>query len=65
MGVKVRPFEIIMQPRLTDSKDVRRCRNNPDECPHWCIEKRADKTFWFACLSCPARWPCEQHEELA
>ena len=64
-GVRVSPLEIIMRPRLTDSKVSRRCRNTTEECPHSRLRKYGGKTFWFACLNCPARWPREQHEELA
>ena len=64
-GVKVYPFEIILRDRLPDSKDMRRCRNNPDECDHSRMKSCGGQTFWFACRNCPARWPREQHEVLA
>ena len=48
--------ELFSRTPLPDSNSLR----NPltkDECSHRFIHARGGKSFWFACASCPSRWP--------
>ena len=56
--------QVLARPQLSRSKSLRVDLDPEGLCQHKRLIRRGGKTFWWACATCPCRWPREQGEFL-
>ena len=64
LHVKVSKAQVLARPQLSRSKSLRVDLDVEGLCQHKRLIRRGGKTFWWACATCPCRWPREQGEFL-